>query len=62
MFGWWMLPMMITLLCFGWSIWRVSTSRPVGDYGQIGQALGLALLLALSCIISLASWLIWALI
>jgi|GEM_PF-1821831 len=61
-FGWWLLPLAVTLLSFGFSLVRVGTSEPYGDYGMIGQALAFAFMMALSLIASLVAWLIWALV
>ncbi|ASY64469.1 hypothetical protein SJ05684_c30450 [Sinorhizobium sojae CCBAU 05684] len=61
-FGWWLLPLAVTLLSFGFSLVRVGKSEPYGDYGMIGQALAFAFMMALSLIASLVAWLIWALV
>tara|TARA_R110002020_G_scaffold53905_8_gene150473 strand:+ start:10566 stop:10766 length:201 start_codon:yes stop_codon:yes gene_type:complete len=59
---WWMLPALVTLLTYGFTVWRISTAKTSGDYGHIGQALAFVAMLCASTIISLMAWLLWALL
>lgn len=60
-FGWWLAPLLITLGSYGYSVWRLISNRSPGDYGHIGQALALLVMLCASTIVSLVAWLAWAL-
>jgi len=54
-------PIIGTVVALGGPIVKISRSKPTGDYGQIGQGLGDALLLMFGVVASLLAWLVWAL-
>lgn len=53
--GWWIIPLIVTLVAFGWVVMR-STSG--GGYADIGAFMDLTVAL----IVTLISWLVWALL
>lgn len=59
--GWWLVPVLVTVAAFTWSIWR-QDRRPAYDYGRIGQGIGNAILHGIAMVVSLTAWLIWALL
>ncbi|RJT42001.1 hypothetical protein D3227_04800 [Mesorhizobium waimense] len=59
--GWWLVPALITAAAFGWSTWQQDRS-PAYDYGKIGQGIGNAVMHGIALIVTLAAWMIWALI
>lgn len=60
--GWWLLPLAATVGAFIWQWWVHKDERRSGDYGDIGMAMGQLVTLAVAVIVSLAAWLIWALL
>lgn len=59
-FGWWLLPLAVTVAAFGWyALWSMRQPASFG-YGRIGDGLAHALLFAAALIASLVAWLIYA--
>lgn len=59
--GWWMLPLFITAIAFGWGFHMVGKhGQRHGDYDFVSPLIGLGILM-LSLIVSLVAWLGWAL-
>lgn len=55
-FGWWLLPLAVTIICFGWAFWH-GGEHP-GMYGS-GVLFNLIVWLV-ALIPALGAWLIWA--
>jgi len=60
--GWWLLPAAVTLLTFGRYLLWERAQPPSSGYGRIGDSLVSALFILGAAVVSLLSWLIWALI
>lgn len=60
-FGWWLIPLAITLCSYGRAFWVMSDEKGGGDYAAIGDALVAVVCLSMATIISLIAWLVWAL-
>lgn len=60
-FGWWLVPLSVTLAALGWAY---IVSKPDGSqgYALVGKAAVSALTLGVALIASLIAWLIWALL
>tara|TARA_Y100001933_G_C18936421_1_gene537598 strand:- start:202 stop:408 length:207 start_codon:yes stop_codon:yes gene_type:complete len=59
-FGWWLLPLAITLAAFG-RLWVWSAQQPPSSgYGAIGTVMAHAFLFAIALIVSLVAWLVYA--
>lgn len=54
---WWLLPLFVTFLAFGWALWTDRDNTP-GPYGA-GAFLS-AMLYGAALIVALVAWLIWA--
>jgi hypothetical protein len=57
-FGWWLLPLAITIAAYGWHRWVNKDVQYGGDYNF--SALGTILTFALAACVSLTAWLVWA--
>lgn len=57
--GWWIAPMVVTLICFGWATFVGMTDEP-DQYG-VGSIIALGFYMAVA-VVSLLAWLIWALL
>ena len=60
--GTWGIPLITTILVFGWAIVTEMYSSSSGGYGGIGDAFVLLLKFGGAIIVSLITWLIWALV
>lgn len=49
-FGWWVLPLLVTIGAFGWAVYE--TGDPIGAFVARTAAM----------VISLAAWLVWAIV
>lgn len=58
--GWWLAPMIITLIALGWAFAKGDHGAASG-YGAIGQGFINAMLFGFAMIVSLVAWLLWAL-
>lgn len=59
--GWWMIPAVITVGAFVWSLLRTVTEPRGGDY-SFGPEVVFITTMPAAIIVSLLSWLIWALL
>lgn len=60
-FGWWLIPLIITVITFGWAK-RQAPPTSNGSYmpDVVSPMLGAGLML-IAAVVSLVAWLIWAL-
>lgn len=58
--GWWAIPLLATLVLFGWATWRRSDEDRHGDY-DFAFWVPAAARLAAAIVGSLVAWLIWSL-
>lgn len=58
-FGWWLVPFIITVVSLGWAWWISRDSGP-GNYGA-GAVIEMMFFLG-ALVLSLLSWLVWALL
>jgi len=58
--GTWIIPLVVTIISLG--VASYSTPEGRGDYGSIGAGFVGVIYLAAALILSLVSWLIWALV
>jgi len=61
-FGWWLLPLAVTIAAFGWHSWATKENRRTGGYEDIGMAMGQLITFSAALVVSLIAWLIWALL
>ena len=54
--GWWAIPAIITVLCFGW-VFATSANDT-----SLGGAIAFSVMLLVACVVSSIAWLIWALL
>lgn len=59
-FGWWLLPLAITVAAFIWQWWILKDKTTGGDYGPIGLAVFQAITFLGALVVSLFAWLVWA--
>lgn len=58
--GWWIAPVLVTLMCIAFPMLVERNSKPTGGY-DIGGGVILALVVLVCIIVALIAWLIWAL-
>lgn len=61
-FGWWLLPTLISIGAFTWHWYQHRNEGRTYDYARIGQAVGQAITFGVALCVSLIAWLIWALV
>jgi hypothetical protein len=61
-FGWWLLPLAVTVCSYGRAFWLLPDELGGGDYAATGKALCGLVYLGAATIISLIAWLVWALL
>lgn len=59
-FGWWLVPAGTTLAAFGWARWFGFEKQPSADYSF--DVLAYVCVYGAAAIVSLAAWLVWALV
>jgi hypothetical protein len=59
-FGWWLLPLALTVAAFWRAAYLDRDNKPGGDYNMSGIVS--AVYYGLALIVSLAVWLVWALL
>ena len=58
--GWWIAPLIVTIIMFGWASYQSSGYKPTG--GMFDFNIAPLVYLAVAIPASLAAWLIWALL
>lgn len=61
-FGWWLLPLVVTLFAFGAASFMCRDEGSHGDYAAIGNAMVALVAYGSALIVSMAAWLLWALL
>jgi hypothetical protein len=56
-FGWWLLPLAITIAAFAWDWWVHKDEVQADGYSVIGQSMGHAITFLMALVISLMAWL-----
>lgn len=56
--SWWLFPIAVTIIAFGWAAWVDRDNQSGGDYSF--AAIGSAFVYGAALIVSLFAWLIWA--
>lgn len=60
-FGWWLLPLAVTIAAFSLAAFMNRDEGSHGDYAAIGNAFVALIIYGAAMIASLLAWLIWAL-
>ena len=59
--SWWAIPLIITIISFIVA-WRLKPKNVGGDYSFIGDGIAFLFFYGIATVVSLVSWLIWAII
>ena len=57
--GWWLVPVLVTILAFARAILLIRRQTPGSDYGAVYNAVAAFIMLMIAAVISLAAWLGW---
>lgn len=60
-FGWWLFPAAITCVAYAVALWSIPAPRPSSYFPDFGPAIQGFIYLSLATMVSLAAWLVWAL-